>query len=130
MSMPAAPGLPPAVLVVDDHPGILTVLHRLLREFMPTYEVLPFSDGESALAHAAQRVVPLVFTDFHMPLMTGLELTAVLKAATPGIRVAMITAYDTAELRQRARACGVDYFLPKPFAFDDLEEIVRIVLTS
>jgi DNA-binding NarL/FixJ family response regulator len=65
-----------------------------------------------------------------MPLMTGLELTAVLKAATPGIRVAMITAYDTAELRQRARACGVDYFLPKPFAFDELEEIVRIVLTS
>ena len=128
--MPAAPGLPPAVLVVDDHPGILTVLHRLLLEFVPTYEILPFSDGESALAHAAQRVVPLVFTDYHMPFMTGLELTAALKAATPGIRVAMITAYDTAELRKRARASGVDYFLPKPFAFDDLEEIVRSVLTS
>ena len=128
--MPAAPGLPPAVLVVDDHPGILTVLHRLLLEFVPTYEVVPFSDGESALAHAAQRAVPLVFTDYNMPVMSGLELTAALKAATPGIHVAMITAYDTAELRQRARVCGVDYFLPKPFAFDELEAIVHTALTS
>jgi CheY-like chemotaxis protein len=127
--MSAAPGLPPAVLVVDDHPGILTVLHRLLLEFVPAYEIVPFSDGESALAHATQRAVPLVFTDYHMPVMTGLELTAALKVATPGIRVAMITAYDTADLRRRARACGVDYFLPKPFAFDDLEDIVRIALT-
>jgi CheY-like chemotaxis protein len=126
--MPAAPGLPPAVLVVDDHPGILTVLHRLLREFVPAHEIVPFSDGESALAHAGQRPVPLVFTDFHMPLMSGLELAAALKAATPEVCVVMITAYDTLDLRRRARASGVDYFLPKPFSFDALEDIVRTVL--
>ena len=126
--MSADPGLAPAVLVVDDHAGILTVLHRLLIEFVPSYEIVPFSDGESALAHAAQRAVPLVFTDYHMPIMNGLELTAALKAATPELRVVMITAYDTPDLRRRARACGVDYFLPKPFSFDALEDIVRMVL--
>jgi two-component system, response regulator, stage 0 sporulation protein F len=126
--MSTAPAIPPAILVVDDHPGILAIIHRLLREFVPTYEIVPFSEGETALAYAAQRVVPLIFTDYNMPGMTGLELTTMLKTANPEIRVAMITAYDTADLRQRARVCGVDYFLPKPFPFDDLEEIVRIVL--
>jgi two-component system, response regulator, stage 0 sporulation protein F len=123
-----APVLPPAILVVDDHPGILALLHRLLGDFVCNYEIVPFSDGEAALAHATQRLVPLVFTDFLMPMMTGLELTTALKTATPGIRVALVTAYDTAELRQRARANGVDYFLPKPFPFDELEAIVRTVL--
>jgi CheY-like chemotaxis protein len=127
--MPAALSLPPAILVVDDHPGILAILHRLLREFASTYEIVPFSDGEAALAHARQRVIPLVFTDYHMPVMTGLELATALKTATPDMCVTMITAYDTPELRRRARACGVDYFLPKPFPFDDLEQIVRKVLT-
>ena len=126
--MSAAPGLPPAVLVVDDHDGILTVLHRLLSEFVPSYEIVPFSDSEAALAHAAQRVVPLVFTDYNMPLMSGIELTAALKAAAPGMRIVMITAYDTPDLRRRARASGVDHFLPKPFSFDALEEIVRSTL--
>jgi DNA-binding NarL/FixJ family response regulator len=123
--MSAAPSLPPAVLVVDDHDGILTVLHRLLSEFVPSYEIVPFSDGESALAHAAQRAIPLVFTDYNMPLMSGLELTGALKAATPRMCVVMLTAYDTPDLRRRARACGVDHFLPKPFSFDALEDIVR-----
>jgi CheY-like chemotaxis protein len=126
--MSAAPSLQPAILVVDDHPGILTVLHRLLREFVSSYEIVPFSDGEAALAHATQRVVPLVFTDYHMPMMTGLELATALKTVTPDVCVVMITAYDTAELRRRARACGVAYFLPKPFPFDELEAIVRTVL--
>ena len=60
--------------------------------------------------------------------MTGLELATALKTIAPGIRVVMITAYDTAELRKRARVCGVPYFLPKPFPFDELEAIVRMVL--
>jgi two-component system, response regulator, stage 0 sporulation protein F len=127
--MPIAAALPPAVLVVDDHPGVLAMLHRVLREFVVTYEIVPFEDGETALAHLTERTVPLVFTDYHMPMMTGLELTSALKAVAPDTRVVMITAYDTAELRRRARATGVDYFLPKPFSFDELEAIVHAVLT-
>src|SRR5262245_20904823 len=103
--MIAAQSLPPAVLVVDDHPGILAILHRLLREFVTSYEVVPFSDGEAALDQIRQRTVPLVLTDYNMPGMTGLELATALKTATPEVRIAMITAYDTPGLRQRARSC-------------------------
>jgi hypothetical protein len=35
---------------VDDEPGVLTVLHRILRTTVLTYDVITTADGATALA--------------------------------------------------------------------------------
>jgi CheY-like chemotaxis protein len=69
-----------------------------------------------------------LITDYNMLGMSGLELAQAVKAAAPSTTVVLVTAYVTRDLEQRSRAAGADYFLPKPFAFDQLEAIVRQVL--
>jgi two-component system, response regulator, stage 0 sporulation protein F len=119
---------PPAILVVDDDPDMLAVLNPFMHKLAPQYDILVVSDAPSALYHLADRTVPLLITDYLMPGMNGLQLTAAVKAASPMTHVILVTAYGSAELEQRAREQHVDTFLPKTELFDRLEDVVRSVL--
>ena len=119
---------PPAVLIIDDDPDLLDLLQLFMQELVPTYDIIVMRDAHSALPHLTQRTVPLVITDYMMPGMNGLQLTAVTKAASPMTHVILATAYGSAALEQRAREQGVDTVLPKAVLFDRLEDVVRSVL--
>jgi two-component system response regulator (stage 0 sporulation protein F) len=119
---------PPAILLVDDEPDILALLKLFMHQLAPRYDILTMSDAQSALRHLADRTVPLLITDYMMPGMNGLELTAAVKAASPMTHVILATGYDSAALEQRAREQHVDTFLPKAALFDRLEDVVRSVL--
>jgi two-component system, response regulator, stage 0 sporulation protein F len=58
----------------------------------------------------------------------GLILTRAVKARWPATAVVLTSAYATPELEKHAKATGADYYLPKPFPFDQLEAIVKAVL--
>ncbi|HEU5014848.1 MAG TPA: response regulator [Roseiflexaceae bacterium] len=118
----------PAIILVEDEPDILIILHRLMRDLTGGYDIVTVNSGAEALAQIALRPVPLVITDYNMPGMNGLQLTASVKESSPDTRVVLITAYATPELEKRAREQRVDYYLPKPFPLDRLEQIVRDVL--
>jgi two-component system, response regulator, stage 0 sporulation protein F len=119
---------PPAILIVDDAPEMLVLLNHLMRHLAPTYDIITVSDAQRALRHLAQRTVPLVITDYMMPGMNGLQLTAAVKAASPTTHVILATGYSSAELEQRALEQQVDTFLPKADLFELLEDVVRRVL--
>ncbi len=118
----------PAIVLVEDEPDILSILHRLMRDLTGGYDIVTVSSGIDALAQIALRTVPLVITDYNMPGMNGLQLTAAIKETSPDTRVVLITAYATPELEKRAREQRVDHWLPKPFPLDRLEQIVRDTL--
>ena len=120
----------PAILLVEDEPDILMILRRLVHSLTRGYEIVTTDDGETALVEVSRRRVPLVITDYHMPRMNGLSLAVKLKQRVPQTHIALITAYDNAELRKQAGVCGVDYYLPKPIPLATLEQIVREVLAS
>ena len=121
-------GRNPAIILVEDEPDILIILHRLMRDLTGGYDIVTVHGGAEALGQIALRPVPLVITDYNMPGMNGLQLAEKIKEAAPDTRVVMITAYATPELEKRAREQRVDYYLPKPFPLDRLEQIVKDVL--
>ncbi|MCS6889567.1 response regulator [Chloroflexus sp.] len=121
-------GRNPAIILVEDEPDILIILHRLMRDLTGGYDIITVNSGADALAQIALRRVPLVITDYNMPGMNGLQLAAAIKETSPDTSVVMITAYATPELEKRAREQRIDYYLPKPFPLDRLEQIVRDVL--
>lgn len=123
-------GRNPAIILVEDEPDILIILHRLMRDLTGGYDIITVNSGADALAQIALRKVPLVITDYNMPGMNGLQLAAAIKETSPDTYVVMITAYATPELERRAREQRIDYYLSKPFPLDRLEQIVRDVLRS
>src|SRR5438270_10827934 len=80
------------ILVADDESHILHVVSMKLRN--AGYRVLTASDGQEALELALQEKPDLIITDYHMPLLSGLELCRRLKqdASTMGIPAIMLTA--------------------------------------
>jgi CheY-like chemotaxis protein/DNA-binding CsgD family transcriptional regulator len=114
MSAPAGAGFDrgasEVVLIVDDVPDNLSVLHDALDE--SGYTVLVATAGEAALQRAAQALPDIVLLDAMMPGMDGFEVARRLKAspATAHIPIIFMTGLtETEHLVAALEAGGVDY---------------------
>jgi two-component system, response regulator, stage 0 sporulation protein F len=126
--MSAPRPLPAAIVLVDDEPTVRIILCRLLEVVADAYEIISVGTGAEALATLAERSVPLLITDYNMPGMNGVELSQRVKGTSPTTTVVLISAYITAEVEQLSKAAGADYFMSKPFSFEQVEVIVRKAL--
>ena len=98
------------VLIVDDVPDNLAVLHDALDE--SGYTVLVATSGEAALQRAAQVLPDIVLLDAMMPGIDGFEVARRLKAAsgTAHIPIIFMTGLtETEHLVAALDAGGVDY---------------------
>jgi two-component system, response regulator, stage 0 sporulation protein F len=125
MSIPVAN---PAIILVDDDPDILRLLSLIITSLATSHTILTCPDGDGALEQAMQQPTPLIITDYNLPGMNGLQLTAALKARAPATRVVLISGYISPDLERRARDRAVDYLVRKPFQIDPLIEIVQAAL--
>jgi DNA-binding response OmpR family regulator len=98
------------VLIVDDVPDNLSVLHDALDE--SGYTVLVATSGEAALQRAWQALPDIVLLDAMMPRMDGFEVARQLKAMpeTAHIPIIFMTGLtETEHLVAALQAGGVDY---------------------
>jgi CheY-like chemotaxis protein/DNA-binding CsgD family transcriptional regulator len=98
------------VLIVDDVPDNLSVLHDALDE--SGYTVLVATNGEAALQRALQALPDIVLLDAMMPGMDGFEVAKRLKAMaeTAHIPIIFMTGLtETEHLVAALEAGGVDY---------------------
>jgi CheY-like chemotaxis protein len=129
-AQPRSPaGRIPAIILVEDEPDILLILHRLMRDLTSAYDIITVNGGAEALRQLALRPVPLLITDYNMPEMNGVDLARAVKEVSPDTAVLLISAYGTPELERRVHEAGADYYLTKPFSPDRLEQIVHTTLT-
>jgi two-component system response regulator (stage 0 sporulation protein F) len=124
----SAPVANPAILLVDDDPEVLHLLRLIITSMATGYTILTCLHGDIALEQAMQQPTPLVITDYNLPGMNGLQLTAAVKARAPATRVVLISANLSPDLERRARDRAVDYMVAKPFHVDPLIQIVRAAL--
>lgn len=98
------------VLIVDDVPDNLSVLHDALDE--SGYTVLIATSGEAALQRAAQGLPDVILLDAMMPGMDGFEVARRLKAdpRTTHIPIIFMTGLtETEYLVAALESGGVDY---------------------
>ncbi|MDP3131727.1 MAG: response regulator, partial [Burkholderiaceae bacterium] len=125
--VPLAPaaGLPPLVLVVDDSITVRRVTQRLLvRE---GYRVTLAADGLQALEKLQDERPSVVLSDIEMPRMDGFDLVRNIRS-DPRLRdlpVVMITSRIAEKHREHARQLGVDHYLGKPYAEDELLSLLQ-----
>lgn len=112
------------VLVIDDSQINVTLLCRLLEKIdhcAPTNFLVP----EDALAWCQHQIPDLVFVDYMMPGMNGVEFIRQFRAIAgcQDIPILMITANDEVALRYQALDVGANDFLIKPI--DRIEFLAR-----
>ena len=102
------------VLIVDDVPDNLALLHDALEE--SGYTVLVATSGEAALARAAQARPDIVLLDAMMPGMDGFEVARRLKAdgATQHIPIVFMTGLTETEHLVAALDAGATDYVTKP----------------
>ena len=106
------------VLVVDDEENIRLVLRTFLRK--SGYEVEVAASAEEALTRLDGFGPDFVIADVRMPGMSGIELTAELKARGVDAVVVVMSAYGSVELAIEAMKAGAYDYIGKPFKQDEL----------
>ena len=106
----------PAVLVVDDEPGLREVLDITLRRH--GYRVVARSGARAAIATIQEREAPfpLVVTDLVMPDGSGMDVLRAAREKSADTQVIVITAYSTVDAAIDAMREGAYDFVAKPFS--------------
>ncbi|TNF39001.1 MAG: hybrid sensor histidine kinase/response regulator, partial [Gammaproteobacteria bacterium] len=118
----------PCVLVVDDSLSARRSLSQFVQDL--GMEVRSARDGMEAVAVIEARKPDLVLVDMEMPRMNGLELTSHIRGtpATANIPIIMITSRSSAKHEAVAQQRGVNHFMVKPFAEDELARYMHTFL--
>jgi FixJ family two-component response regulator len=111
------------VYLVDDDPGVIKALSRLLRA--KGHEVRPYSSPQAFLDEHDVAVPGCVVLDVSMPGLDGLEIQRVLTAAGGYHRpIVFVTGKGDIPTSVRAMKAGAIDFLTKPVKDQDLFEAI------
>ena len=115
----------PLALLVEDEPAQREVLaYNLAAEGL---EVAEASDGEEAMAKAAETPPDIVVLDWMLPRLSGIEVCRQLRARseTRAVPIIMISARTEELDRVRGLETGADDYVLKPYSVTELMARVR-----
>jgi DNA-binding NarL/FixJ family response regulator len=116
------------ILLADDHQAILDEVRSILDQ---TYEVVGSVENGQTLVEAAQQLNPdLIITDISMPVMTGFEAAARIRALGLATKLIFLTVQSSPAYLKRARSLGADGYVLKVYSTEQLPTAVSKVLAG
>lgn len=116
------------LIIADDHMLVRAGVRKLL-ELIDCVEVVgETGNGLAVLDMVAELKPDLVVMDISMPGIGGLEATAQLTSTWPGVRVLILSMYETEEYVALALANGARGYMLKDAAPAELESAIRCVM--
>lgn len=113
------------ILVVEDEKRLNRIISEALED--EGYSVDSCFNGLDALDYAAGADYDVIILDIMMPKMDGLEVVRRLRAGGSSTPVLFLTARDSVADRVTGLESGGDYYLVKPFDFQELMAVVRVM---
>jgi AmiR/NasT family two-component response regulator len=114
------------ILIADDESIRLLSLRRQLAA-LGHHVVAEASTGDEAVTLAGSALPDLAILDIKMPVMDGIEAAEQITQARP-IPIILLTAYDEAQLVERAAQANISAYLMKPVAEEDLLPAITLAL--
>jgi CheY-like chemotaxis protein len=119
--------IPSRVLVVDDSATMRSIVRKILAASRFPLEIAEAEEGIAALKQIGTGKFDMVFLDYNMPGLNGVETLAEIKRQFPRLQVVMITSTQDDAVAERARAAGAAAFLKKPFFPADIDTVLHSV---
>src|ERR687896_623990 len=116
----------PAILIVDDEPGVRSALSGVLRD--EGYEVDAADSGEAALERLTRQTYDVVVLDVWLPGMDGLATLARMRERQVETQVGIISGHGNIESAVRAIKMGAFDFVEKPLSLEKTVLVVRNAL--
>ncbi len=113
------------VLVVDDHPVVRAGLAGLLAGEPDLDVVGEAGDGAEAVRLVGELRPDVVLMDLRMPVLDGVAATEAVRAGHPGVRVLVLTTYESDGDILRAVEAGATGYLLKDTPRDQLVAGIR-----
>jgi diguanylate cyclase (GGDEF)-like protein len=121
---PAPEGVGRTLLLVDDEPGILSALCRMLRQ--EGYRTLTAENALAGLELLAREEVQVVISDQRMPGLSGTEFLTRVKAMHPDcVRIILSGQADMASVIDAINNGAIYKFLTKPWDPEQLRGHIR-----
>ena len=116
------------VIIADDEEHILSVMVDVLTD--AGHDVKGVPDGPSMLAELKLNNYDVALIDVMMPKMNGYQVAAQIHGLPEPPRIVIVTSRSYDGDRSVVSNVGVDAFLPKPFANQDLVKVVANLLAK
>ena len=113
------------ILVVEDEKHLNRIISEAVED--EGYSVDSCYNGVEALEYLACAAYDVIILDIMMPKMNGLELVRRLRSEGNSTPVLFLTARDAVADRVEGLESGGDYYLTKPFDFQELMAVVRVM---
>ena len=125
MTHPTAPEL---VHIVDDDPGLLRAISRLLRSH--GYEPRTYNSAAEFLAGDVPAAGACLLLDLQMPELGGLETQELLTKRNHALPIVFITGHGDIPASVRAMKAGAVDFLTKPFEDEQLIAAIQAAIAK
>ena len=111
------------ILVVEDDPQVARLISLVLQRSGFDSQVV--ADGQSALDRAKEANPAMIFADLTIKGMGGEALCSALKALPETKNIPYVVVSGDRDIAEKARVCGADDYMGKPFEFEDLIRLVK-----
>ncbi|WP_026100255.1 response regulator [Fortiea contorta] len=120
----------PLILVVEDHDDSLLLISYALESLGCRF--ICQADSTTTVLVAKEYHPDLIMLDILLPSLNGIEVVRRLKqeALTADIPVLAVTALASREDRERIIKAGFNDYISKPYMIEDLEDVIRRLLSS
>lgn len=115
------------VLLVDDHFLFADALGSVIRA-LPEYEVVGVAQsGAQAISIARTSRPDVILLDYHLPGYDAADLIPRLRSLSTGVRIVILTSDTSDGTLVRGLRSGVEGYLTKERALDDVLDALRVV---
>ncbi|MBU1229891.1 MAG: sigma-54 dependent transcriptional regulator [Proteobacteria bacterium] len=122
--------MPSRILLIEDDEAFRRMLEEALAGL--GHEVVPTGSAEDGLVLAREQAgtepFDLILTDVRLPGMTGVASLPLLREASPGTEIIVMTAYTDHETALDAMRQGASDFFTKPFRLSEMQIVVARAL--
>ncbi|MEW6516021.1 MAG: response regulator [candidate division FCPU426 bacterium] len=118
------------ILIVDDSKAMRMIIRRILRQAgFQDVDAEEAVNGKDALEKIKTVAPDLVFLDWNMPEMNGIEVAQNLKQSGSPIKYGFVTSEGTQEMKQLAMDAGANFFICKPFTVETFQSELAGILS-
>lgn len=110
------------ILIVEDDPQVARLMALVLQRNGHQSETV--ADGQTALQRVKAAQPAMIFADLTIKGIGGERLCSMLKAQPDTRGIPYIVVSGDRDIAEKARQCGADDYLGKPFEFHDLVRLV------